>query len=84
MILNAEQRANLREFFDHDKTNVFEVFMKTLQEKIRKQPRVGPDEWSTIQQTVSREDQIDCITEILKLLDDEMAEQEVIQEAQNA
>jgi len=76
-ILIAEQRANLREFFDHDKTNVFEAFMKEVQAKIRLQPTIGPSEWDTIFMSVTRQAQIDCITEILKLLDDEMANQEV-------
>ncbi len=77
MILTAEQRANLREFFDHDKTNVFEAFMKRLQEEIRKKPAIGPSEWETIQLTLTREAQVDCVTEILRMLDDEMADQEV-------
>lgn len=77
MILNQEQRANLREFFDHDKTNVFELFMKTLQDQIRKQPMVGPDQWATNIATISRQAQIDCITEILRLLEEEMADQDV-------
>ncbi len=77
MILTQEQRADLREFFDHDKNNVFEAFMLSVQENIRKQPMVGVDQWSTNVQTISREAQINCITEILRLLDDEMAQQEV-------
>lgn len=77
MILTQEQRANLRQFFDHDKTNVFEAFMKEVQARIRLQPTTGPGEWETIYASVTRQAQIDCITEILKLLDEEMADQEV-------
>lgn len=77
MILTQEQRADLREFFDHDKKNVFEVFMKAVQDKVRRKPVVGSTEWETISATLTREAQIDCITELLRLLAEEMAYQEV-------
>lgn len=76
-ILKAEQRANLREFFDHDKTSVFEVFMRQVQAQIRLQPTVGPGEWETISASITRQAQVDCINELLALLDEELADQEV-------
>ena len=76
-ILNAEQRANLREFFDHDKTNVFEVFMKAVRQKLMEQSALGPDQWTTNMLTIAKETKIGFVNELLQLLENEMADQEV-------
>lgn len=76
-MLTQEQRADLREFFDYDKNDIFLTFMRVVQEKVRKKSVIGLTEWDTIVNTVTRESQVGCIDELLKLLDDEMSNQEV-------
>ena len=77
MILNQEQRADLREFFDHDKKDIFLTTMKLIKAKLRERPGVGLSEWDTLVQTISRDSKIEAVDEILRVLDDEMADQEV-------
>lgn len=76
-ILNQEKRAELRQFFDYDKGNVFELFMRAVQDRVRRKPAVGPTEWDTLVLTITRESEINCISQLLQLLEQEMADQEV-------
>lgn len=77
MILTQEQRADLREFFDHDKKNIFEIFMKAVRQKLMEQSALGPDQWTTNMLTIAKETKIGFVNELLQLLDNEMADQEV-------